>query len=151
MSVALLDVNVLIALLDRRHVGQPHSLEIVQKLSALLEKCRQVVLDDAPDQSVVDGGVLVGELIAKADDLWCLIDLGKSFLVSLRELIKCLTDDRELPLNRRANQAAVAVIIEVDASDGLLDGLTSLDHIVEEGPRITLQISCFEASMARRM
>ena len=75
----------------------------------------------------------MSELIAKADDLWCLIDLGKSFLVSLRELIKCLTDDRELPLNRRANQAAVAVIIEVDASDGLLDGLTSLDHIAEVG------------------
>jgi len=56
------------------------SLEIFQELRALLEKCGQVVLDDAPDQSVVDDGVLVGELIAKADDLWCLIDLGKSFL-----------------------------------------------------------------------
>ena len=69
----------------------------------------------------------MGELVAKADDLWCLIDLGKSILVALRKLIECLTEDRELPLNRRANQAAVAEIIEVDASDGLLDGVTRLD------------------------
>nr|WP_255003179.1 hypothetical protein [Cyanobium sp. HWJ4-Hawea] len=60
------------------------SLDIAQELVALLEKSRQVVLDDAPDQSVVDDGVLVGELVAKADDLWCLIDLGKTTLVSLR-------------------------------------------------------------------
>jgi hypothetical protein len=64
------------------------SLEIFQELRALLEKCGQVVLDDAPDQSVVDDGILVSELIAKADDLWCLFDLGKSFLVSLGELIR---------------------------------------------------------------
>jgi hypothetical protein len=45
------------------------SIKIVQELSALLQKCRQVVLDNPPDQSVIDDGVLVGDLIAKADDL----------------------------------------------------------------------------------
>ena len=117
------------------HGSAGFSLEIAQKLGALPEKCRQIVLDDAPNQSIVDDGVLVGELISKADDLWSLIDLGKLILVSLRELVECFADDCELPLHRRANQAALAVVIEADASNGLLDGLTSLDHIAEEGPR----------------
>jgi PIN domain nuclease of toxin-antitoxin system len=51
------------------------------------QTCRQVVLDDAPDQLIVDG---------------------------------------ELPFDRRANQQARAVLVEVDTSDCLLDGVSGL-------------------------
>ncbi|MEY3545618.1 MAG: hypothetical protein RLZZ247_1775 [Cyanobacteriota bacterium] len=39
-----------------------------------------------PDELVVDGDVLVGELVAEADDLWCGLDLSEQGLIALREL-----------------------------------------------------------------
>lgn len=92
-------------------------IENTEELGALLQKCRQVVLDDAPDQLIADGEVFVGELA------------------------KCLTDDGEFPFDRRANEPAIALVVEVDTSDRLLDGVSGLDHIAEKGPWITLHRS----------
>ena len=55
-----------------------------EQLAALINQCREVVLDDTPDELVVDGDVLVGELVAEADDPWCLLDLSEQGLVALR-------------------------------------------------------------------
>ena len=43
--------------------------------------------------------------------------------------------------NGRANQAAVAVVINPDAMDSLADGMASVDYIRKKGPWITLHRS----------
>ena len=57
----------------------------------------------------------MGELVSKADDLRCLIDLGKQVAISPRELAKCLADDGELPLDRDFVSALVRLSVVVPA------------------------------------
>nr|WP_233130115.1 hypothetical protein [Synechococcus sp. 1G10] len=57
-------------------------IEITEQMGALLQKNRQVALDHAPDELIVDGYILVGELVSKTDDLWCLINLSKQVFIS---------------------------------------------------------------------
>ena len=57
----------------------------------------QVVVDHAPDQLMVDRDVLVGEPVAKADDLWCLFNACKEIRVSARERIESAGSARTAP------------------------------------------------------
>ena len=68
-------------------------IEASEQLAALIDQRRQMGLDETPDKLVVDGDVLVGELVAEADDLWCLLDLAEQGLITLRELREHVTDD----------------------------------------------------------
>lgn len=75
------------------------SIEINEQLAALVHKRRQVALAHAQDEPIVNGYVLVGELISKADDLRCLINLSEQISFSLGELAECFADNGEPPLN----------------------------------------------------
>jgi hypothetical protein len=57
-------------------------------------------VDHTQNELVIDGDVLAGELVAKADDLPCLNNLFKQFHLSLGKLGKCLTNEDQLPLKR---------------------------------------------------
>jgi len=37
----------------------------------------------------------VGELVSEADDLWCLIELGKQVTITPKKLAECFADDRD--------------------------------------------------------
>jgi len=98
-------------------------IEAIEQLTALIDQRKQIGLDDTPDQLVVDVDVLVGELVAKADDLRCLFDLSEQRLITLRQLRQRFTDGDEFTLDRGADQTTVAVLVEADASNSLVGWL----------------------------
>lgn len=63
------------------------------------------MLDDRPDEFIIDGRVLVSQLIAKVDDAPRLSDRVKSLRGDAGQYRDGLPDDDELPLDRGAYQA----------------------------------------------
>jgi hypothetical protein len=92
------------------------SLQLLKQMLAAGAQGLQMLLNHPPDQLIVDCYVLMGELVAEADD-------------------------DEFAFNGRANQAAVAVVVKADAMDSLADGMASVDYIRKKGPWITLHRS----------
>ena len=81
----------------------------VDKLGRLASKNGNIGLNDCPNQSVIDGRILVGQLVAKVNDATrprncpenCWRDPGKRR--------RGLADDNELPLDGGANETILLV------------------------------------------
>ena len=71
-----------------------------QQLLEPVEQRRQVILDDPPDEVVVDGGVAVHENVSEADDAWELVEFCGGGWIDLGELVERFADDPELSLDR---------------------------------------------------
>lgn len=102
-------------------------LDIVQQRGNL-------VLDRAPDERVIDEVVAVNEDVAKSDDLPVVADAGGGLRIMLREPPDCFADDLEIPLDRLAEQAVTAVVVDRLASRGVAD----------EGRRVANVLKQFE-------
>jgi hypothetical protein len=70
---------------------------LAEQLTTTLNKSGQVDLNHAPDQTIADLDVLVGELVSESDDLGRLFNQCEQFTVLLGQLGERLADDDELP------------------------------------------------------
>ena len=69
---------------------------------------RHVLVDDRPDESVIDGRILMGELVSEIDDPSSVRDRLESLRRRARECRDGLADDDKLSLHRRANEPEAA-------------------------------------------
>jgi hypothetical protein len=130
-----------------------YSIQTDEKLDAVHQRSRQITVDHTPNVLITDDHVLVGERVAKADDLQCLINLFKQlfkqFHLSPGKLGKRLTNEDEPPLIGGVIKATPAVVVDADVIGGHLDGAGSIHHIAEKGPWITLHQSAASKHQSR--
>src|SRR6266566_882973 len=100
-------------------------------------KLWQVLLDASPDQVVLHDGIAVDQDIPQSDDLPKMWDPGTDLRGDLVELIECLADNLQLPLDGRVQQRVRRVVRRGLVADERCDVVGGLTHIPEEGAWVT--------------
>jgi hypothetical protein len=84
---------------------------------------------DRPHDGIVDGGVVVGELIAEVNDPSSVRDALRQVGFETQQRVDRLADQDELSLDGGSSQLRCAMRLEVDAGDEALDRRAGLDDI----------------------
>jgi len=108
-----------------------------EKLLALRSQQRHIVPGDQPHDAVVNVQVGVRELVAEVHEAATVGDAHEELRLGAREHGDSLADDRELTLDRGAQQTRRVLFIELDAGEHRLDGIAGLDDVPQVRGRFT--------------
>jgi hypothetical protein len=104
----------------------------------LLSQTRKVVVDRPPDGLVVHLAIAVDQRIPHADRPLKIRNKRRNLRSLARQTIERLTDNLELPLDRRAHHCVGEVIRETAVPHEIGDPLSGLLDIPQPGTRIML-------------
>ena len=106
-------------------------VSLSQEAGDILNQIVEILLDNTPDNAVVNGVVSVNQNIAERDDVSVVPNPGEQIGIVSVDPVERLPDNLKLPLNRAANQLTGAVALKGLTRHELLYGACRIQDVME--------------------